>query len=192
VTKAVSKGGRPTKFSTTVAGKILEAIKGGNYLEPSCRAAGVSYRTVRLWLKRGRRAGKGKFFQFFQDYLKAHAEAELETVSVWKSHLPESHQACRDLLARRYPKRWANREKREVELTGAKGGPVEIAAPIQEALACDETRELLAQLTERLCVLPAAAQPSAAGPPGHGGALAAPQAPGPAQPQADGFGYGPD
>lgn len=114
----MSKVGRPTKFSDGVAQKVLDAIKGGNYLEPACRAAGVSYGTVRRWLRRGKRVGKGKFWQFWQDYLQAAANAELEVVRKWQEHLPESYQACRDLLARRYPQRWANREKRDLKVSG--------------------------------------------------------------------------
>ena len=99
--------GRPSKFSTEIATKIVDAIRQGSYYEPACRCAGVSYRSFRRWMKEGEAAKSGKFRQFWQDVTRAEAEAEIRIIEMWQEQMPRDWRACRDYLARRFPKRWS-------------------------------------------------------------------------------------
>ena len=57
-------GGRSTKLSPEVEEKILKAIRAGNYAAIAAEYAGISESTFYGWLRRGRKEGKGPFFQF--------------------------------------------------------------------------------------------------------------------------------
>ena len=59
----------------------------------------------------------------------AEAEAEVRIVAQWQGRMPESWQAAKDFLERRYPGRWGHKLKtsQKIELTGEDGGPVEFS-----------------------------------------------------------------
>lgn len=114
--------GRPHKLTPEVQKRICEAIRNGNYFQAAAAYAGVTYRSLRSWLKQGQKAKAGRFFQFFQAVKAAEAEAEVRIVAQWQQQIPENWQAARDFLARRYPDRWMPKERHEV--TGKGGGPV--------------------------------------------------------------------
>lgn len=118
-------GGRPTKLTPELQRKLCDAISAGNYYEAACGYAGVEYSTFRKWMRRGKKAKRGDFFQFFHAVRLAEASAEVSAVALWKSQMPENWQACRDFLARRHPKRWGPKEKIENEHTGKGGGAIE-------------------------------------------------------------------
>jgi hypothetical protein len=54
-------------------------------------------------------------------------------VAEWRSQFPTDWRAAAELLARRFPARWARQQPR-YELTGSQGGPVQLA-PIPGDLA---------------------------------------------------------
>src|SRR5690348_12736591 len=97
-------GGRPTKLTLELQSRLCDAISAGNYYEAACGYAGLDYSTFRLWMRKGKRARKGPFFEFFHAVKKAESSAEVAAVALWRSQMPENWQACRDFLARRHPK----------------------------------------------------------------------------------------
>lgn len=118
------KGGRPSKLTPEVKKRLLDSLRLGNYYEAACAYAGIDYRTFRNWMKRGEEASSGQYFQFFHAVKRAEMEAESRMVAQWQSHMRHDWRAAKDFLARRFPERWANREKTEV--TGKDGGPIEV------------------------------------------------------------------
>lgn len=107
----VPRVGRPTKFTPETKKKLLDAIRMGNYREPSCAFAGISVSTFYAWLDKGKRQKKGEFVEFLEAVTRAEAEAELRMIAQWQAHIPRDWRAARDLLARRYPERWGLRAR---------------------------------------------------------------------------------
>lgn len=131
--------GRPTKLTPQVQQKICVAISSGNYYEAACSYAGVTYKVFRDWMKRGAKAKRGIYREFRNAVKKAEADAEVRIVAQWQRHMPENWQACRDFLARRYPKRWGPKD--EVTLAGKKGEPLEVVITETEYVLTTERDE---------------------------------------------------
>jgi transposase len=107
------KIGRPVKLTPEIRGRLCEALRDGNYYEAACAKAGVHYGSFRNWMRKGRRAKSGEFFEFFKAVREAEADAETAVVQQWRSQIPENWQAARDFLARRFPDRWGPKDKHE-------------------------------------------------------------------------------
>ncbi len=121
------KVGRPpwTKLTPEVQMKVCQALAAGNYMEAAATYAGVSYEAIAHWIRRGKRAGKGLHFEFWKATERAQGEAEVTVVAQWRQKIPESWQAARAFLERRFPDRWGKKTEAKVELTGAGGGPIQ-------------------------------------------------------------------
>ncbi len=118
--------GRPTALTDDVQQHMVAAIEAGNYYEAACQRAGIGYGTFRQWMKWGDSQAKDRerYRQFRNAVLEAEGRAEVRIVAQWQQQIPENWQAARDFLARRFPERWANREK--VEHSGQDGGALAI------------------------------------------------------------------
>jgi hypothetical protein len=114
---------RPSKLTPEVQERVCAAVRAGNYMEAASAFAGVTYTTVRSWLRRGKGARRGKFLGFLRAVQKAQADAEATVVAQWRQACPDNWQACRDFLARRYPDRWGPKERQEI--TGKGGKPLD-------------------------------------------------------------------
>lgn len=108
--------GRPTKLTPEVQQRIVDALRDGNYREAAVACAGIDYKTFYNWMRRGQQEKAGRYFQFFQAVQQAEHEAEREMVAQWKAHMPESWQAIRDFLERRFPDRWGRRDRLDVTI----------------------------------------------------------------------------
>ncbi len=73
---------RPTKFSSEVQDAIIKALSLGATYKDAAEAAGISYDTFNEWMKVGRSAKSGKFYQFFKSVRRAEAMARLKYLSV--------------------------------------------------------------------------------------------------------------
>ena len=137
-------GGRPTKFDSGLADKIISAIKAGGYVETAAAFAGVNKDTFYAWLKRGAAEKSGPFKEFSDAIGRAIAESEMRYVSVvakaasgyevvrertvidmgpdGKPHTTtttdKSHEfnppAAMWWLERRFPRRWGRMERPEI------------------------------------------------------------------------------
>lgn len=129
------------KFTPERAARIVAAVRAGNRLQVAYRVGGVAVSTALEWRRLGRRASElaaaGKdlsaedtaFAAFEDDLTLAESEAEARLVTMWAAAAKDDWRAARDLLARRFPERWAPLERREV--AGAEGGPVTVAAEVR-------------------------------------------------------------
>lgn len=120
--------GRPTKFTEETRGKILTALKGGNYREVACRYAGVSYQTFRNWLKMAEDASAPpEYLEFLEAVEKAEADAEVADLALIRRAAQEgSWTAAAWVRERKNPERWGRKDRTAVELTGADGGPLDV------------------------------------------------------------------
>ena len=126
---------------------ILELVRAGNYYVTACRAAGISERAFYKWKRLGtdelarREQGHDpdpnldEHVQFVQALTRAENESESRLVALWAGAANNDWRAARDLLARRFPDRWADRSK--VELTGADGGAVQVESKSEVELTVD-------------------------------------------------------
>ena len=104
-----------SKLTDEVQGKIVSALKAGNYFDAACKYAGVTERTGYNWLAKGRKAKSGVHFQFVQAIENASGSAEVATVAILRNSMPKSWQAAAWWLERRFPKKWGRRTFTTVE-----------------------------------------------------------------------------
>lgn len=114
---AKGKGGRPTKLTAETKERLVRAIQQGNYYEPACKYAGITYSAFRQWMKKGE-AGEPKYAQFFEDIKKAEAAAEIRMIQEWQRQAPEDWKAIATFLERRYPDRWGKKDRIAAEHSG--------------------------------------------------------------------------
>lgn len=113
---------RPSKLTAEVQGRIVAAIRAGNYAEAAAQSAGISASTLYRWLARGELEASGPFRQFREAVVLAEAEAEVHAVAVIRRAMPDDWRAALAYLERRHPGRW--RQRQTTELVGRDGGPI--------------------------------------------------------------------
>lgn len=156
--------GRRSKLTPERHAIIVEAIRDGATLDAAAGAAGVDERTLYRWLADAEQPGARKALrQFRQDVYRARDELEVRVArdSVLKSAIggyvvkevtrykpdgteeheqqiaPADGRVGLEMLARRFPDRWARRAS--VEVSGPGGGAIQV-----------EHSAVLASLAERL------------------------------------------
>ncbi|MGI5873021.1 MAG: hypothetical protein ACOX8T_13440 [Bacillota bacterium] len=117
--------GRPSKLTSEVKARLVQAIEAGNYYEAACGYAGITYTTFRNWMIKGENAKSGKYREFFEAITRAETVAEVRMVAQWQQHMPEDYRAIRDFLERRFPDRWGRKDKLQQEISGPDGGPIQ-------------------------------------------------------------------
>jgi hypothetical protein len=129
----MAEGGHPSKFNEDRAEKLLQAVRGGNYLETAARYAGLSYSTLRRWiLKADDPDAPPEYVEFKEALEKARADAEVASLAkIQKAAGEGAWQASAWYLERSWPERWGRRDTNRVELVGEGGGPVKVVAGIE-------------------------------------------------------------
>ena len=72
----------PSKFTTERKKMVIRALELGATDKIAADAAGVSYSTFRSWVKKGREAGKGIYYNFSMQVQRAKAKGALECLEV--------------------------------------------------------------------------------------------------------------
>ena len=117
--------GRPTKLTPKVREAICQALRAGNYLEPSAIMNGVSKVSVYAWIKRGAkeraRLSKSKrarpkrkespFVLFLNAIEKAQAVAECRDVAYISKAGLRQWKAAAWRLTHKNPKRWGRKDQ---------------------------------------------------------------------------------
>lgn len=103
--------GRPTKLTPEIQERICAAIQQGNYAFVAARCAGISESTFYSWLDRGAREKRGAFAEFLESIKKAESIAEAGAIEVVRNASQQSWQAAAWWLERKYPERWARKER---------------------------------------------------------------------------------
>ncbi|HLY28568.1 MAG TPA: hypothetical protein VKQ72_19635 [Aggregatilineales bacterium] len=106
---------------------IIERLRQGDYFQVACRSAGVNVRIGERWLQLGK-GGLGykmkdkhicreEHVWFYEEAMRALAKVEGKALDAWMAEIEKGNwQAARDFLARRFPKRWSNSERRSVHV----------------------------------------------------------------------------
>lgn len=125
--------GRPSVFNQERADRLLQAVRGGNYLETAARYAGISYATLRRWILKADDPSAPEEYREFKEALeKARADAEVAALAkIQKAASDGAWPAAAWYLERSWPDRWGKRDTSRIELVGEGGGPVQIVAGIE-------------------------------------------------------------
>lgn len=128
-----SPKGRPAKLTDELLSEIVENIRIGAYVETAAAAAGLSKDTFYRWLKRGRRAldkleksgemaEEDEIYAHFSDAIKkAQADAEMRDVALIARAAQTTWQAAAWRLERKFPDRWGQKVRQEVDHQGVLG-----------------------------------------------------------------------
>lgn len=153
--------GRLTKLTDEVQGKIVNAIRAGNYIETAAAYAGVNKTSIYEWLKRGAREqervertprarllkGEEKFVAFSNAVQKALADAEVRDVAIIGKAAESEWTAAAWRLERKFPGRWGRKDRNAVEISGK----VEVQGHAAERIINDrDASDLAHRLLERL------------------------------------------
>jgi transposase len=103
--------GRKTKLTPAVQAAVIKALEAGNYFAVACEVAGIGERTGYRWLERGEKATSGPYRQFWQSVKIAEAKAEASAVQSVRKAMATQWQAPMTFLERKFPERWARRER---------------------------------------------------------------------------------
>lgn len=132
---------RSSKLTPEVHGKIVTAMRAGNFFVAACRYAGISESTGHKWMAwgLGKDYGEGAplpedwavYAKFREAVKAAEGAAEVELVAQIRSKVPDVPSVGLEVLSRRHPQRWG-RNRVEVEHSGT----VDLeASKVVEALA---------------------------------------------------------
>lgn len=113
--------GRPTKLTKELQAKVIEAVRAGNYIETAAAYAGISKPSLYDWMKRGNNQNKGIYRDFLNAIEKALADAEMRDVLIIGNAAKENWQAAAWRLERKFPDRWARKDKIQAEVNHSGG-----------------------------------------------------------------------
>ncbi len=138
----MAKTGRKTKLTPELEEKLLKFLRAGNYIETSCRCAGLHKDTFYDWMKRGEK-GERPYAAFVDNVHRAMAESEardLHTIGV-ASQTQWTAAAWR--LERRFPERYGrfDRMKVDAKVEHAGDGLVAKLAKLIDGSADKSTRD---------------------------------------------------
>lgn len=131
--------GRPTKLTPERALGIIELVRAGNYKKTAALANGVSESALYEWIERGeqdRQTGKDTIFADFAESLtRAESESETALLSSVIAAIPDDPKLALEILARRYPARWARTNRPEGADETVDADVVDVIGLTDEALA---------------------------------------------------------
>jgi hypothetical protein len=97
--------GRPTKLTPELQAQLVSIIEAGNYRSVACKAVGLHPDTFRKWMQKSRRP----YIGFRRAVEAAEARGEVEVVGLIRQQVSQNYRAGLELLARKYPQRWATK-----------------------------------------------------------------------------------
>jgi hypothetical protein len=106
---------RPSALTPQVQATIIEALRDGVTRDSAAYLAGISYQTLKLWMRRGRK-GEEPYLTFLTVALTAEAEAEqLCSKTVMRAAKSGDVHAAIQFLSRRR-KKWSDKQKVEQKI----------------------------------------------------------------------------
>ena len=103
-----------TKLTPELQKKLIKYIQGGSYIVVACRAVGIAEKTFYEWIKKGEK-GIEPYSKLSKSVRKAQAKSEIRNVAIIEMAAKKDWRAALEMLARKYPQRWAKRDKLEVK-----------------------------------------------------------------------------
>jgi len=103
-----------TKLTPELQKNLIKYIEDGSYIVVACKAVGISKVTFYDWIKRGE-AGEKLYLNFLNAIQQATAQGEIEILEEIRPQVRKDWRVGMEILARKYPQRWARRDKLEVK-----------------------------------------------------------------------------
>ena len=103
-----------TKLTPELQKKLIKYIRAGSYIVVACRAVGISEFAFYDWIKKGKK-GIEPYTKFTKSVRQAQAIGELKIYSEIRSQVKKDWRAGMEILARKYPQRWAKKDRLEVK-----------------------------------------------------------------------------
>lgn len=124
--------GRPSKFTPAVREKIVQALRGGAHRSTAAQFGGVSHTTLRNWMLLAESPdAPPEYVEFAEEVQKAEADAEIIRLArLNKAGADGSWQADAWWLERKNPEKWGKKDRTQMEITGADGGPITVQASL--------------------------------------------------------------
>ena len=97
---------RPSKLTPETRDIIIEGIRLGLRYDDAALAAGVSYQTIRNWVKKGEENKSGKYVEFLDALKVAEGEGEKMLVALIQKAARKQWQAAAWILERRHREKW--------------------------------------------------------------------------------------
>ena len=100
---------RPSKFTPEVTETIIKALQIGATYKDAAEAAGVDYDTYNEWIKAGKAAKSGRFYEFSEAVRKSEAQARLNYLStIAQAAAKGDWKAAESFLKRRDRANWGD------------------------------------------------------------------------------------
>lgn len=134
-THAGAQVGRRSSLTPEVQRRILQVLQAGGYVETAVAVAGVSVKSYKRWLARGREDAADyapEYGRFRQLVHQARAESEARNVTLIAQAATTNWLAAAWLLERQYPERWARPSQREKPTDAESTGPTDPFAEVDE------------------------------------------------------------
>jgi hypothetical protein len=129
--KTGRKVGRPSTLTPEAQDLLVQALKTGAHITTAAWHAKVSPSAVFRGLRAGKEEPDGPMGEFRKSIMGAIHEAELRFVAIVAAAASSNPDRAQWMLTHRHPKRWAERSKQRMELTGQ----VEVKNDARERLA---------------------------------------------------------
>lgn len=128
--------GRPTLLNDEVQAKITQALRAGNFRAVACQYAGISQRVFFDWMRKGKEETDTAFVSFRRAVIEAEKAAEIRAVALIMRAAESDPRHAEWWLSHRFPGRWADKSRHQLkaELSGPKGGPINLKALTDEEL----------------------------------------------------------
>ena len=141
--------GRKTKLTKELTDEIVKRIRAGNYIKVACQAVGISHTAYFDWIKKGE-DGISPYAEFLYAVKKAEAEAHVTYVAIIASQAPTQWQAAAWWLERKFPDKWAKREKIEIGQEQVSSKEVETIEARFSHLSAKELNKYVSELSQKM------------------------------------------
>ncbi len=100
---------RPTKLTPEAQAQIIKALSAGATRIDASNSAGVHYTSFLGWLKRGSKAKKGEYFEFFNAVTAAESSVRVSLANALAVAGKTDWRAAEAYLKRRDPANWGDK-----------------------------------------------------------------------------------
>ena len=118
------------KLNQDLIDKVCKYIRAGNYVEPSCRACGITAKTYYEWMKKAEIEPNSPYGTFSKAIEEAEAEAEIAIELEMRKKVPEDWRAGDTILKKRFRKRWGDK----IEYEGGMEVKVDVGDKVKKLL----------------------------------------------------------
>lgn len=145
------QGSRSPMFvvQPNLAKRIVKLIRRGYPYTTVCRAVGVTPKTFKEWLEKGKAGASPDYIKLFEDVAKAEAYAEMRTLNMLRKHEKADWRVSAWQLERRWPEHWSKIDRLTADLNVNSSAATDAKEDLSKSVAKDEAaRELARRLID--------------------------------------------